>query len=166
VRLRVRELQPADADKLREAFAELSPRSRYFRFLTPKTKLTDGELVYLTQLDGHDHFAVVAVRLGPDGSEGDGIGVARAIRLPDAPDTAEVAVTVIDRMQGKGVGTALVTRLAAIAARREVRRLRCELASSNTRALEILHELAPTASVEHDGPVTQVELALQAPAHR
>lgn len=166
MRLRLRELQPADRDKLNEAFSALSSNSRYLRFLSAKTRLTTRELTYLTQLDGHDHFAVVAVELAPDGTEGPGVGIARAIRLPDAPDTAELAVTVVDRMQGRGVGTWLVDRLASIAAHRGLLRLHGELLSTNTRALEILRALDPMAEVVRDGPVTRVEITLATPPAR
>ena len=74
------------------------------RFFGGKHCLSDVELRYFTELDHFDHFAIGAVELNGSGEEGDGIGIARFVRLPHDAECAEVAITVIDRMQGKGVG--------------------------------------------------------------
>lgn len=60
----------------------LSPQSRYRRFLTPMSRLSPRLLRYLTEVDHHDHEALVA-----ESPEGDPVGVARIIRLTDNPDT-------------------------------------------------------------------------------
>ena len=48
-----------------------------------------------------------------DEKTGEGLGVARYVRNPERPDAAEVAVTVIDDRQGKGIGTLLLEVLSA-----------------------------------------------------
>src|SRR4051812_1673019 len=110
----VRPIAPEDAEPLREAFDRLSERSRYRRFFTPMPHLGDRLLRYLTEVDHHDHEALVA----NDAQTGVGVGVARFVRLADRPADAEAAVTVADDWHGKGLGT-LLLELLAVRAREE-----------------------------------------------
>jgi RimJ/RimL family protein N-acetyltransferase len=106
VRLTVRPIRGDDRDALQGAFRRLSPSSRYRRFLTAKEHLTESELTRLTEVDHRDHEALVVTD-----DERNLVGVARYIRLDERPAAAEVAVTVVDEWQGRGIGTALLTRL-------------------------------------------------------
>ncbi|MEO7327115.1 MAG: hypothetical protein ABI193_00960, partial [Minicystis sp.] len=85
-----------DGPALRQAFARLSPISRYRRFLSDTRELTDDMVHYLTAIDGQDHLAVVATTDSLDLKSEVGLGVARFIRLKDEPEVAEAAVTVLD----------------------------------------------------------------------
>ena len=76
-RVTIRPIEPADAPLLVAAFAELSEDSRYRRFFTPKRELDDRQLAYLTNVDHHDHEALVAI----DASSGSCAGVARFVRV-------------------------------------------------------------------------------------
>lgn len=98
----VRSIQPGDRSLLAAFVDKLSPSSRYRRFLGPKESLAEGELTWFTDLDHHDREALIAL----DGDEL--VAVARYIRLEDRPQVAEVAVTVADDWQLRGVGTALL----------------------------------------------------------
>jgi RimJ/RimL family protein N-acetyltransferase len=112
----VRPIAPTDAPALLRGLEHLSPRSRYRRFLgTPH--IGPAELRYLTDVDHRDHEALGAV----DAATGEGLGVARYIREPGG-DSAEVAVTIEDAWQGRGLGTVLLTRLAERARAAGIRR--------------------------------------------
>jgi RimJ/RimL family protein N-acetyltransferase len=99
----LRPVRPSDERVLRAAFRELSARSRYQRFLGPVSELSDSLWRYLCNVDGHDHVAFVAL----DG-ESRAVGVARFVRQWTAPASAEVAVTVADAWQRRGLGALLV----------------------------------------------------------
>ncbi|RMH44969.1 MAG: GNAT family N-acetyltransferase [Deltaproteobacteria bacterium] len=158
-RVRLRMGRPEDAPLLLEGFAQLSPDSRYSRFLAARESLTPAEVEYLTRPDGWDHVAIGALVDGPDGRE-HGIGVARFVRFADAPDAADVAVTVIDAYQRRGLGTALLRRLFEAARERGIRRLRFEVLADNRRMLALLHGLSPRV-VEHvEGGVATGEVVL------
>ena len=103
-RIRIRQGHRSDRELLLRGFQQLSAESRYRRFLTTFSELSGAMVRYLTEIDHHDHEAMIAL----DERTGDGIGVARYVRDPKRPDTAEVAVTVVDEWQGRGVGTLLL----------------------------------------------------------
>jgi len=106
-RMTLRPVEPADKRLLAAAFDELSEESRYRRFFTPLRELDERQLVYLTEVDRHDHEALLAI----DPRSGSCAGVARFVRV--AADVAEPAIVVADRWQRLGLGTALLEQLAA-----------------------------------------------------
>lgn len=122
----IRQVGCGDAPLLAEGFARLSVRSRRSRFLRDKNSLTESELRFLTCVDHHDHEAVGA--LSPDGR---GVGVARYIRDSEEPRAAEVAVTVIDEWQGRGLGTRLLSLLCERARAEGIYWLTAMVASDN-----------------------------------
>jgi RimJ/RimL family protein N-acetyltransferase len=145
----IRTVRPDDKKLLREGFEKLSIRSRYMRFFGVKKELSEADLRYLTEIDGIDHVAIGALHTLSDGTE-EGVGIARFIRIPDSPEVAEPAVVVADRMQRKGVGTALLVRLAAAAQERGIHRFRCEVLADNQAMRRLLEELGPDTRYEED----------------
>jgi RimJ/RimL family protein N-acetyltransferase len=109
--LLIRPIRREDRNALAEAFERLSDESRYRRFLTPKPRLSARELDALTDVDHLTHEAVVAVD-----PRGHLVGVARYAPWPNRVATAELAITVADEWQGKGLGIQLAAR-AVVAAR-------------------------------------------------
>jgi GNAT superfamily N-acetyltransferase len=142
-RATLRPIRASDKKLLLEGFERLSPRSRYTRFLTPKQKLTNRELRYLTE---------------------EGIGVGRFVRLADEPDVAEPAITVADDQQAKGLGTILLHRLSDAAWERGIRHFRCELLAENTRMRELLAEVETDVRLDdiRDGALV-VTFPIEAP---
>ena len=138
-RVAFRYIRPDDKERLAEAFGSLSPESQYKRFLTAKPRLTSSELRYLTELDGVDHVAVLAV-LADDLDHI--VAVGRFVRLRDLPDTAEVAIVVGDPYQGQGLGRELGRRLADEARARSVRRFTATLLGDNVAAHRLFHAIS------------------------
>src|SRR5215216_6327852 len=95
----LREIRPDDKERLREGLHALSEESRRRRFLGPKPSLSASELRYLTEVDGINHYAIVAFEAG---AEERIRAVARFVRLEDAV-AAEAAIVVCDDLQGKGL---------------------------------------------------------------
>lgn len=112
--VRIRAIHPDDKEALRWGFTQLSPDAIYHRFFQTKRGLTEEELAYLTELDFKDHVALVAE------VEVEGlvqvVAVGRFVRLKaeNKTDRAEVAFTVGDEFQGRGIGTLLLEHLVRI----------------------------------------------------
>lgn len=143
-RVRIRPLVTEDKDRLVAGFERLSPESRYRRFLSPVDELTPDMLRRLTEMDYVDHFAWAA--LLPDESGEPGVGVARYVRLPEEPEVAEAAVTVVDEYQGRGLGTLLLQALGAVALENGIRRFRGYVVADNRQMREVLE---PTGAILH-----------------
>lgn len=159
---------PEDQELLRREFDKWSQASRYARFHAAKTKLTDDELRYLTDLDQENHFAIGAIREGGDGrGEPVGLGIARFIRLPSEPGepvTAEAAISVADGAQGNGLGRLLFLRLAAAAAERGIEHFRCEVLGSNPTMKALIDAVAPVHTTEVESGVLSIDFAVPAVA--
>jgi L-amino acid N-acyltransferase YncA len=136
-RLLIRPIRPDDKEKMAAAFEQLGPESRYRRFLSPHSRLTRGELRYLTEVDHVTHEALVAVV--PDTAEG--VGVARYVADPERPGTAELAVTVLDTWQGRGVGSLLLDALVESARANRIRRFTASVLATNAPMLALLDSL-------------------------
>ena len=130
----VRPLEPADRADLEAAVARLSDTTRYLRFAGPKPRLTKADLDRLLDLDHHDREALLAI----DRATGQGVAVARYVRLPDDDGVAELAITVADAWQGRGLGGALTDLLVERARDEGLRSLRAVTLGENRRAQNML----------------------------
>jgi len=122
----VRALRPGDGALVDAVMDGMGERSRYLRFHSPKPRLTKRDRDFLTNVDGVNHLALVA--LGPDGSA---LGEARAVRLPDDRSSAELAAAVVDAHQGEGIGSVLIRTLALRAAAVGIERLTATVLASS-----------------------------------
>jgi RimJ/RimL family protein N-acetyltransferase len=153
----VRPIEPEDQHELAAGFRHLGAVSRYERFRGPTDRLTPAELAFLTQVDHNAHEAFVAF----DGDTGEGIGVARYVRDPHDPRQAEVACTVMDAWQRRGVGSILMARLAARARATGIERFRARLLVGNKRARRLLAQVADELDESRYGGVVTITAQLR-----
>ncbi len=150
-------LTPGDATILAEAFAQLSEESRRLRFLGPKPTLSAAEVRYLTEVDGHRHEALSAI----DPLTGRGVGITRFVRDPDNPRRAEVAITVADDWQRRGLGRLLLERLADRARKEGVRSFTALVSVDNQSMHGLLDRIdAPARITRMAGGVDEYEIEL------
>jgi GNAT superfamily N-acetyltransferase len=117
-------------------FDALSPSSRYHRYLTGLPRLTGQMRSALTAIDGYTQIAWLAeVDERP-------AAIGRLVRL--VPDTAEIALEVVDAHQGRGLGTALLDTLMTVASVSGIRRIVATVLPSNHRSLRQLRGIAMT----------------------
>lgn len=153
----LRPITPDDKHALVDGFARMSPQTRLSRFFTNTSKLTDEQLRYFTEIDYVDHFAWVVFDL--DTPDHPGAGVARYIRLPDDPEAAEAAFTVIDDHQNRGLGILLVVALADVARKNGVHRFVLYIRSDNDAMIGLARALGAQMAVDEPG-VLRGELLL------
>jgi GNAT superfamily N-acetyltransferase len=153
----VRPIRPDDKDAVAGAFERLSDDSRYMRFMTAIDKLGPTELAYLTEVDHHDHEALIAF----EQATGAAVGVGRFVRGEDDPASAEAAVTVIDDWQGRGLGTALCNLIAERAREEGIRRFTALLLADNRQMLDVLASLGPAQVMSRDAGT--IEVAVEIP---
>lgn len=145
----LRQIRPADGDQLAEGLARLSPASRYLRFQRVIDRFSDQQLRYLTEVDHHDHEAIIALdRRHP---ERPGVGVARYIREPYETAVAEAAITVADEYHGQGAGTLLLGALAARARDAGIEVFRSYVLDGNHAMLEVFDHLGAARELETNG---------------
>jgi RimJ/RimL family protein N-acetyltransferase len=145
----IRPIQADDIDRLRTSHDRLSQESRYRRFMSAKPHLSVADAHYLVDIDGRDHYALVAIAAEP---EGEAIaGVARFVRLPADVRKAEFAIVIGDAWQGQGLGVELLGRLADAAVTRGVERFQGTILADNLAILRLAQRVA-------DGPVERRRL--------
>jgi len=158
--LRFGPVSRASRPLIERAVARLSPLTSYRRFFTVRYRLSDAELDALTNLDGVDRFAVGAsIR---NGSEVDGVGVARFVRDRERPRVADLALLVVDAFQGVGVGHTLLARLASAALARGIDTFRGMVLIDNAPMLRLLRALAPGLRLARVDDYYEVEAPLVA----
>jgi RimJ/RimL family protein N-acetyltransferase len=148
----VRRIEPGDADALRAAFQRLSLESRYERFLSPLDHMSTAMVRYFTEVDHHDHEALVAL----DPADDRLVAVARFVREPDEPEVAEAAVTVADDWHGRGLGTAMLAELAERAREEGVKRFTAYVLARNDDMIDMLFRLGPAKVVDRQNGAVQI----------
>ncbi|MEV4189854.1 bifunctional acetate--CoA ligase family protein/GNAT family N-acetyltransferase [Streptomyces toxytricini] len=135
---RIRPITPEDAGRLVSFYEQVSDESKYYRFFAPYPRLSDRDVHRFTHHDYVDRVGLAATvgedfigtvrydRIGPDG------------RPASAPaDEAEVAFLVQDAHQGRGVASALLEHIGAVARERGIRRFAAEVLPANTRMIKV-----------------------------
>jgi protein lysine acetyltransferase len=154
--VQIRPIEPGDAPRLAAGIGQLSAQSVRRRFLAAKPSLSRAELRYLTEVDGIDHIALVAV-VGDEL-----VAVARCVRLEPGGDLAEFAIVVGDPCQRQGIGTALATALADAACRVRIRRFAATTLADNDAVQRLMDTFA--ARLEHQAQAGGVrELVAELP---
>ena len=138
----IRPIKATDKLRLSTALARLSEETIHRRFLAAKPVLIAAELRYLTEVDGHDHIALVATIASEI------VAVARCVRLPDAPDTAEFAIVVGDPLQGRGLGSLLARELATAARSAGIRRFSATMAEENVAIRRLIAHFTRTLELD------------------
>jgi len=126
--IELRPIRPEDAEIEAAFVRDLTPRSRYLRFMSGLRELSPQMLVRFTQIDYDRELAMIAVA-HHDGKEQQ-IAVARYITNPDG-ESCEFAVAVDDQWQRRGIGAKLLALLIAGAKARGLRSIEGEILTEN-----------------------------------
>ncbi|MBV2151615.1 GNAT family N-acetyltransferase [Kitasatospora sp. SUK 42] len=158
---RIRPITPADAGRLVEFYGQVSDQSKYFRFFAPYPRLSDKDVRRFTHHDFvnrvglavviRDHF-IATVRYDRIDAEG---------RPSDTGTDAEVAFLVQDAHQGRGVASALLEHIAAVAQERGIRRFQAEVLPENRKMVKVFTDAGYTQRRSFADGVVHLEFDLE-----
>ncbi|MCJ1681132.1 GNAT family N-acetyltransferase [Streptomyces sp. APSN-46.1] len=139
---RIRPITTEDADRLVSFYEQVSDESKYYRFFAPYPRLSDRDVHRFTHHDYVDRVGLAAT-IG-----GEFIGTVRYDRIgadgrpASAPaDEAEVAFLVQDAHQGRGVASALLEHIGAVARERGIRRFAAEVLPANSKMIKVFTDV-------------------------
>lgn len=138
---RIRPITTDDAERLVSFYEQVSDESKYYRFFAPYPRLSARDVHRFTHHDYVDRVGL-AVTVG-----GEFIATVRYDRIDtqgrpaSAPaDEAEVAFLVQDAHQGRGVASALLEHIAAVARERGIRRFAAEVLPANNKMIKVFRD--------------------------
>lgn len=153
----LRPITPQDGDRLVDAYSRLSSEARRLRFFSPHPELSAAEVERFTNVD---HDAREALILLNDADRI--VAVGRYDRTPGT-DEAEVAFVVSDDVQGHGIATVLLQRLADHARARGIERFIAHTLPENRRMLDVFRNAGFSSTSRWDEDAVLVEIALRDP---
>lgn len=159
---RIRPITTEDAERLTSFYEQVSDESKYYRFFAPYPRLSDKDVHRFTHHDYVDRVGL-AVTVG-----GEFIATVRYDRIDgrgmpaSAPaDEAEVAFLVQDAHQGRGVASALLEHIAAVARERGIRRFAAEVLPANTKMIKVFRDAGYTQKRSFEDGVVRLEFDLE-----
>ena len=154
----IRQAGYADRPGIRDFLDGLSLRSRYLRFFTGAAPTGPAMLRVLA--GGDDRTDIV---LAIENGAIVGHGMAADRTGPGGTHVTEIGVVVTDACQGRGIGTALVRRVAARARARGATAATMEVLAENRRMLTLIAHHWPAASHDRSGPYVMIYASLPQP---
>ncbi|CAL9419350.1 hypothetical protein SUDANB145_01817 [Streptomyces sp. enrichment culture] len=159
---RVRPITADDAERLVSFYEQVSDESKYYRFFAPYPRLSAKDVHRFTHHDFVDRVGLAALvggefiatvrydRIGADGTPAHG-----------PADEAEVAFLVQDAHQGRGVASALLEHIAAVARERGIRRFAAEVLPANTKMIKVFTDAGYTQKRSFEDGVVRLEFGLE-----
>ena len=149
----VRPIRPDDAERIVRFHDRQSPESIYFRFFSPRPRLSERDVGRFTHVDYVDRMAFV----GLIGDEL--VGVARYDRHRARSD-AEVAFFIDDEHHGRGIATVLLEYLAVAAREAGISGFTASVLPQNRKMLGVFTQAGFQATSHFDGGIIEVELGI------
>jgi GNAT superfamily N-acetyltransferase len=144
--IEIRAFRPDDRTAFMAAAGKVGHRSRYLRFFALKLEFSDKEREFFLNVDFDKHVALIA--LAEEAGQRHIVGAGRYVVVE--PGKAEIAFTVIDSQQGRGLGAALMRHLAVVARGAGLHTLVAEVLPENAAMLKVFqHSGLPMRTVSH-----------------
>ncbi|MFI6288611.1 GNAT family N-acetyltransferase [Streptomyces sp. NPDC051018] len=142
---RIRPITADDADRLVSFYEKVSDESKYYRFFAPYPHLSPKDVHRFTHHDYVDRVGLAAM------AGGEFIATVRYERIDERgrpasepADEAEVAFLVQDAHQGRGIASAMLEHIAAVARERGIRRFAAEVLPANNKMIKVLRDAGYT----------------------
>ncbi len=135
----------------------LSLKTRKQRFNTPLKNFSAIQIEYLTNIDNYNHIRIIAEKKIVKWTIG--LGVGRCKRLPEKPDTAELAITIVDKYQNRGLGTKLIALLSILSLERDITKFCAHVNKENTAMINLLENFyGKVTSQDYNDAVYEIDL--------
>ena len=154
--IEIRALRPQDRDDLMAAVDLTSSDSLYRRFFAVRRHFTETEESFYLNVNFVSHVALIAVA----DENGQPIIIAGGRYVVGEPGQAEVAFTVVDKYQGRGVGAALLRHLAMIARQAGLRELVAYVLPDNRAMLKVFEKSGLKYTAKRESGSVYVKLGL------
>ncbi|MER7791865.1 GNAT family N-acetyltransferase [Streptomyces sp. NPDC097640] len=158
----IRPITADDAQRLVSFYERVSDESKYYRFFAPYPRLSDRDVHRFTHHDYVDRVGLAATvgdefiaTVRYDRIDGQGLAAT------GPADEAEVAFLVQDAHQGRGVASALLEHIAAVARERGIRRFAAEVLPANTKMIKVFTDAGFTQKRSFEDGVVRLELDLE-----
>jgi RimJ/RimL family protein N-acetyltransferase len=155
-RIEIRALKPQDRDDLMAAVSHTSSESLYRRFFAVRRHFSETEESFYLNIDFVSHVALVA--LADENGQHSIVGGARYV--VGEPGQAEVAFTVVDKYQGRGLGAALLRHLVAIARQAGLRELVAYVLPDNRAMLKVFEKSGLKYTTKREAGSVYVKIGL------
>jgi acyl-CoA hydrolase/GNAT superfamily N-acetyltransferase len=153
----VRPIRPDDEPLMREMFYDFSEQTKYLRYHAALKSMPHNKLQVFCTVDYRTEMALIGL-VGKPGEE-DVVGVARY--MTDAEGrSAEVAFTVRDEWQRKGLGSYFFNRLVQIGRENGVTQFEAYVLVENSGMLKIFHRSGLVVESLNEGDVVRVKMNL------
>ncbi len=143
----IRPIKPEDEPMERELFNRISRQTEYFRFFGHLGKVTHDMLTRFTQIDYDREIALIA-KVNENG-EDVMAGVVRLVADVNN-ESAEFAILVEDRYQGKGLGNKFMDVIMEIAEQRKISKVYATVLNANTVMLHMFRKRGFTIRYDDD----------------
>jgi acetyltransferase len=141
--VRFRHVRPSDESLISDAISTASRETLLHRFFSPIRKVSPELLRKMLEIDRQKETCIVGLIQIESVSRL--ICGARYIKLP-RPGAAEIALTVHDDFQRRGLGTFLLNLLIRLARAEGMRWFEADVMSSNTGMLRLLEKAGPPSA--------------------
>ncbi|WP_030422941.1 GNAT family N-acetyltransferase, partial [Streptomyces sp. NRRL F-5065] len=170
---RVRPITVDDAERLISFYEQVSDESKYYRFFAPYPRLSAKDVHRFTHHDFVDRVGLAATiggefiatvrydRIGAGGTPASSRPAPGGGPPPPVSDEAEVAFLVQDAHQGRGVASALLEHIAAVARERGIRRFAAEVLPANTKMIKVFTDAGYTQKRSFEDGVVHLEFDLE-----
>ena len=149
----IRAQRPTDREGMRSALVQMGQESIQRRFFAPRRYFSEGEVAFFLNIDFVRQVALVAVA-------GGAIVVGGCRYIVTEPGVAEVAFSVADDWQGRGLGGLLMEHLIGIARQQGLRLLVAEVLKENTAMLTVFRKCGLPTETRHEAGVVHLTAEL------
>jgi acyl-CoA hydrolase/GNAT superfamily N-acetyltransferase len=156
--LNFRPIHPTDEPRMRDLFYKLSEATIYYRFMGYQKRVSRQQIQDFVYIDHRNDVTILGTMPEAHGEEIIAVG---SYYLDQKTNLAEVAFTVSDSWQNKGIGTFLLNFLIRIARRNGIRGFTAEVLRDNKAMQAVINKSNCKIKSKFNGNVLSYEMEFE-----